>query len=567
MKLRDAATNSYLSACPGAGKTHQVVGRYIDQVARQTRRGVALLSFSRSAVEEAISRCGARSDLLRAPHFVGTFDSFIHRFITTPYFGARGRKIRYIDHWGQIPGTEIRLRGRVDSKYGFPLEWFDVQHRGACAIRSESLSDRSRSGHRDLVDRRGQELRAEAARRWQRLVKSDILSCSAARSIAQWLLSTDDGRERVASRLRGRFAEVIVDEMQDCGPEELAILKLCQEAGIALVLVADMDQAVYEFRNAVPDEVAQLTRTLTGLDPMMENRRATPNISAVNTSLRHKRTPEAGLNEGTDHPIHLITGDDPEAIREQFLGLLEACDVSVQDAMVLAHKASDAERVGGRTITEPTGSDQVVLVAHAIGTLTDATASAIERRRAQSMLTRGVLYHLGVAEQTDIAALLDETGINEFWLRRTVAHLARTMPEPRQAGRRGFTDALKARLGSVAWPNGLVVRTARMPTEKSWKPIANRRATTALGLRASTIHSAKGHEYRAVLLVIPKTLRADDKGNTVLDDWEHDFPSEPRRVLYVGASRAQDLLGIAVPSRHSAQVVRVLEAGGVEFEG
>ena len=59
-----------------------------------------------------------------------------------------------------------------------------------------------------------------------------------------------------------------------------------------------------------------------------------------------------------------------------------------------------------------------------------------------------------------------------------------------------------------------------------------------------TIHSSKGKEYDAVLLALPKT-----GPHVGLDDWEAGVNSEPRRVLYVGASRARLLLAFGAGSQ------------------
>ena len=45
-----------------------------------------------------------------------------------------------------------------------------------------------------------------------------------------------------------RFQELIVDEFQDCDETEYHLLARLKHAGIHVVVVADPDQAIYEFR-------------------------------------------------------------------------------------------------------------------------------------------------------------------------------------------------------------------------------------------------------------------------------------------------------------------------------
>ena len=77
----------FVEACPGAGKTRAIVAR-IARIAPTlpVRRGLAILSFTNSAIEEFITRCHALglNNALRHPGFVGTFDSFLRQFFFSP---------------------------------------------------------------------------------------------------------------------------------------------------------------------------------------------------------------------------------------------------------------------------------------------------------------------------------------------------------------------------------------------------------------------------------------------------------------------------------------------------
>src|SRR3954447_9040351 len=71
----------FVEACPGAGKTRAIVGRFLRGVQAQPRKGVALVSFTNAAVDEARVRSMQAGAVIEAPHFIGTFDSFINRLI------------------------------------------------------------------------------------------------------------------------------------------------------------------------------------------------------------------------------------------------------------------------------------------------------------------------------------------------------------------------------------------------------------------------------------------------------------------------------------------------------
>ncbi|MGG7607853.1 UvrD-helicase domain-containing protein [Streptomyces sp. ZG43] len=63
-------------------------------------------------------------------------------------------------------------------------------------------------------------------------------------SIALWDLRHGKTAAALLPPLLSRFAEVVVDEAQDCSAADLAILQLLHDAGLPLVLVGDPDQAI-----------------------------------------------------------------------------------------------------------------------------------------------------------------------------------------------------------------------------------------------------------------------------------------------------------------------------------
>jgi superfamily I DNA/RNA helicase len=78
-----------LRASPGSGKTWTSCRRFIWRGANWDDKvgGLALLSFTNTAIREfhdATVRVGRR-DLLSNPNYVGTFDSFVERFVITPF--------------------------------------------------------------------------------------------------------------------------------------------------------------------------------------------------------------------------------------------------------------------------------------------------------------------------------------------------------------------------------------------------------------------------------------------------------------------------------------------------
>ena len=76
-------------ACPGAGKTTMLISK-IDILANKipfiNNRGMCVLSHTNVAIDEIKSKLSSKASIiLNYPNFVGTIQSFIHKFIVFPY--------------------------------------------------------------------------------------------------------------------------------------------------------------------------------------------------------------------------------------------------------------------------------------------------------------------------------------------------------------------------------------------------------------------------------------------------------------------------------------------------
>jgi hypothetical protein len=62
--------------------------------------------------------------------------------------------------------------------------------------------------------------------------------------------------------LTAKYAELVVDEAQDCSAADLYILNRGHDLGLPLIIVADPDQAIYDFRGAATQELIRLAGQL-----------------------------------------------------------------------------------------------------------------------------------------------------------------------------------------------------------------------------------------------------------------------------------------------------------------
>ena len=101
----------------------------------------------------------------------------------------------------------------------------------------------------------------------------------------------------------------------------------------------------------------------------------------------------------------------------------------------------------------------------------------------------------------------------------------------------------------------------RTPPRPEWSQFLHPRADLT-AVEWATIHEAKGTEHGAVCVVVPP----GDYTEELVAAWESRTDCEPKRVIYVGATRAEKLLAIALPAAVVQRVAAVLHAGQVPFE-
>lgn len=558
----------FAEACPGAGKTRAIVARYLRRTKEEPRKGIALLSFTNAAIDEVRSRCGDRPDVLKAPHFVGTFDGFINRFISRPlYVRYYDKTPRFIESWQDTKHGRFRF----DDMAGLPdfkLHWFlfeFVDGQLHATLKDEWMDQRSGRLLTQYVTTNRTSIEKRADVRCRSLVRSGLVSCSASRAMATGLLARPAHAERFGQLLANRFSEVIIDEAQDCGPEELLILKLLKQYGVTAIAVADLDQSIFAFRRAAPDGVRAFVGGLGTPLALNGNWRSSPAICSFNNSLRLESRGETacGKNASCQLPVLLLEYKKQDEVAHAVETLLALHERSRSEVIFLAHKENDAQRCAGVCGDRDSLSGNAVLgIAWAHTILCSGSSTSAERLRAVQ-LVEGALRNVADVDDEDEAAL------DERWLRDAAYRLAASL-DP--AGSTAKAYALKVRdyVKKVPWPVGVIPKDnaglgsfLKAPQESAWPtPDEDAPAMFPFG----TIHSVKGREFPTVVVVLPKSLREDETDGHVLDHWDQGVGSEARRVLYVGASRAQTLLILAVHTDHANRVAGLLKRDGVNYD-
>ena len=554
--LVHADGNTFAEACPGAGKTRAIVARFHRRVAEEPRKGIALVSFTSGAIDEVRKRCGEQAEALLAPNFVGTFDGFINRFITRPlYVQQYGKTPGFSESWAGLKLASFGVSA-MDPKARFQLDWFELDWCLRATLKQEGVTWRSRWMLEGLTTAQRSEAEGEATRRCRSLVSTGIVSCAASRALAEGYLRRAESRELFGTLLAARFSEVIVDEAQDCSPAELSVLEFLKEHGVRTICIADLDQSIFEFRDAEPARVRAFAATFPTRLALDGNFRSSPAICAVNNSLRagdRKEGPE-GDNKKFEARVQLLGFEQPQEVAASVKVILKEHDLSTEDVIFLAHRGSDAGRCAGGASSDTSPSDHKVLaLARACTVLQSLHSGGRDRLKAVELVERTLRLAVEATE--------DDPRIADRWLRDTAVRLAVTL-DPTVSSAQDFARSLRESIKAIPWPGGAAPAAnlhnlLKAPHQKNWQPGDDTRA-----FRSATIHSVKGQEFPAVVVVIPEARRKD-AGRHVLDHWENGLATEPRRVLYVGASRAQRLLILAAHNSHADRIDKLLKADSV----
>ncbi|MFD4923100.1 UvrD-helicase domain-containing protein [Streptomyces goshikiensis] len=573
--LVDAEDSLFTAACPGAGKTRAMVARFLKRTAEEPRRGIALISFTNAAVDEVRRRCGSQAEALLVPHFVGTFDAFIHRFIVTPlYVKAYNRKPNYVQSWHDIASASFRLWDMGQTQ-NLELKWFDFDPDGRAHLNLNRVpQDFGDARAHSMLAQRKREAEETASRIFSQLLKAGTITCEAARVLAAFWLNSTEERALLAGLLSARFAEVIVDESQDCGREELRILGFLRDCGVRVVMVGDVDQSIYEFRSATPAAVQEFAASLPVQLKLEDNWRSSPAIVAFNSGMRSGQLVETARGEHSivQTPVHLIEFSALDQIVPAALEIAEQFKLAADDLVVLSHAEAHGMKAAGVVSLDGAGNNRVLAIANAGSKLRSRETDPKTRKKVVDQVQRSILAALTVGRETQhhsFAAVCEDVGVDPRWLENFAVRLALSL-DAGGMSRGDFAATVRDSLKAADWghlsapTSGDLGSLFRAPPEDAWASVASFGNNPSI--RYSTVHGVKGMEFPGVVLVLPDRLRVDRvTGRTVLDDWEGDHNTEARRVLYVAGSRAQQLLVCAVHRKHVGRVASLLHSKNVPY--
>ncbi|MDO5537424.1 MAG: UvrD-helicase domain-containing protein, partial [Desulfovibrionaceae bacterium] len=535
-------------AGPGSGKTRLLTERLV----RLLEKGVPpssilALTFSRRAAGEMEERVRLRRTEGELP-FCGTFH-------------ALAWKLFRRENPRAVLLTEQQSRLLLDRAIGETLPMTDAKTRRQYADRFWLMRERCQRGRsggpEDRLARRYSSLKQEGG--LQRMDFADLL---------EWLTA-----ELRSGGQKLNPEQVLVDEIQDLSMLQLRLLAaLMPKHGRGFFGIGDPDQAIYAFRGAVGDIVAECRHLWPGLevvslktsfrssqkildaaDGTMSGKKEHVRLTAARTlsaELNAYEAPTQGLEEGwvADQILKLLPAtshtlnDERKGEGGILAGALVPSDVAVL-VRTRAQIPSLARALWKRGIPVQTPSMQLFWQEEGMDRVLAFMEERIARERAKYGLGPVAGMACSTVSPAELMPVLKEKGLADEALTASDA----------------WRQLEKAYAQAGSWE--------RLFEDICWQKEVDLLQTKAESVRLLTMHAAKGLEFRAVFLpgfndgLLPHDRdRLAGRGESLTQE----EMEEERRILYVALTRASQAVYVSW-ARERRLYGRELELGPSRF--
>ena len=536
-----------LHAAPGSGKTWTSCRRFIWRAANWLHPvgGLALLSFTNAAIREfKTATIGlGRRDFLSDPNYVGTFDSFVERYILTPF----GHLLTGTDKRPKLfrtprPGDQNNKQLKVwtvdrgGRKMPVPA-WDVIPYLEDTKVRFKgplNVGDLPYAAANDAV----------------RYLLSLGFYTHAQRVF--WACKLLLNRPHIAELLARRFPEIIVDEAQDSNAWLLFLLNILREKGARITLVGDPDQCIFEFSMADANSLTNLkTKWSIPEKPLSHSFRCNNQIAAAVRNVGGNAD-FTGAGDGASEWHRGFV------VRESS-GTFSDCLAALQSL------AGQAGVDVNRTAVVCRGHRQLESVR---GKVNYSKVQGKTKRLATAAFLRDCRHDYSRAYQTIEDIVRELTGEDALWERIDTD----PMSHERTAVKLAIWKFVKSpdRLAPVSQPCDTWIRSMRTQLASLIEEIGLHSNSTlgrhikATGLSAAqkalplfesvqdfpnarqdTIHQVKGESIDAVLVIAGTKF-----WNSVVGAVQRDDNTEERRLAYVAMTRARHLLVVGLPKGH-----------------
>ena len=573
--------SSFLKACPGSGKT-EVIGiksAYEIHKWQSKHSGIAVITFTISAAKELNSRVrkfGAVSTET-FPHFIGTFDSWIHNYILQPF-------CHYLTGYPGKDGDKSMRLVDVESSAGFLSNYTtnifkDGQTRPVRVTEYYYDYQNNLQGQNDRIDGFLKSLTAAndikaLKENKKKFIKAGFVTYPDVEWLSNILLNS---YPVLQERLAQRFPVIIVDECQDLSKGQINILDLLRNKGTNLHFVGDLNQSIYEFRKVTPQDIeAYIQNSGFVIRQLTNNYRSCQSIVDITEKIIGNQVSIIGHeNQMCQRPCVLWQYDDQTftQLPQMFEDFILANGMDKKKSVILARGKTTIANL--RTQKDKYGYSKPELLAIALHCWHKTERNTEDINNALFYLGRALCL-LAFGGQGDSRNQYCPDGYDHVeWrllLKMILDQSKSIYPFIELNQELTWTKWIpKLKLFLQPLWNELIGKTAewadaslKLRSPGGMKDVHVKNSCSQVGVknmfRTTTIHSVKGETLNAVLLVShPNKLSPGGHFSHWLKEGNYD--PEHIRFAYVAMSRPKYALIIATPKLKNAELAKLQNLG------
>lgn len=542
-------------ACPGSGKTYCVAARLARLISnwRDGYEGIAALSFTNVAwqeIEKKLAEEFLGGQKIAHPHFIGTIDSFVNKYIFLPHghliLGCDQRPILVGEPHGVWSGGSYER----DPNGFFDKTSFDINQNLIPVSSPQSFPFSWKVNQDGSINGHVKKLRISKVT----LMKRGYATQSDANFIAMRLL---EKFPQIAKAIALRFPYLIIDEAQDTSEIQMRIIDLLVEQGLTeVMLVGDPDQAIFEWNDARPDLLNQKFNEWKDSIVLNENRRSSQVICNFTFGLSSLDEPSISVNEEVKDIVHppeviLYENDyDLPQIVEAFINKCKQCKikVSAETTAVIYRANSIASSISGIPAITFTNSPWLSTENYyrdfARGKFLFDRGFLAEGFKVIEKALIKKINNLDFCSEQDVKNKVAELGYVDF--KTLIFEFIKILPETDVAlgvWIAATNQALEA--NDLDFKLGVTNEAIDYTFQQVFARESEKKQDK--NYRVGTVYSVKGETFDAVLLIL-KSKGVGKAYKTLLNQNIKNSESEELRVAYVGMTRPRKLLMIAVPN-------------------
>lgn len=537
----DKAGKFVVRACPGSGKTYCVSARFARLILdwEKEYEGIAALSFTNVAwqeIKKMYSEVFQVGERISFPHFLGTIDSFINKYIFLPY----GHLILKCNGRPTLVGEP---HGIWTGKYFSDSLFDNISYKidGTFYAINERIMPRNWLNNAAIV------------RSKKKINKGGYATQSDANYFAMKIL---EGFPQIAKAIAFRFPYLIVDEAQDTSDIQMRIIDLLIENGLnQVMLVGDPDQAIFEWNDARPDLLNQKFNEWEYSVVLNESRRSSQQICNFTFNISSLAEPSTAVsNEVKDfeHQPRVILYDNnlPQLVTD----FIEECN---QNGIAVSEESVSVIYRSKNLINKITGIPEIPFNSSPWSTHDNYSKDFAKGKflydngdfkggfKAIEKATLKQVGKLSFCSEDTVEKMIDKIGFVKFksqvygfvnLLPKTGITLGNWIDETnRKLTENNINFQLSiTNVGANYTFNQVFLNESEKISDRNY--------------RLGTVHSVKGETFEATLLIL-KTKGIGKAYRTILRDNISISESEELRIAYVGMTRPKKILVIAVPNQ------------------